>query len=488
MADVDREGIVLNKGKIFSSLIWRFGERVGAQGVQLIVSIILARILTAKDYGAVTLITILVSLLNVLVKAGFGSAIIQKKEVDDEDYSTVFYTNIMFAVVLYGVLYMLAPVIADFYHGLNLSGPIRVLGLGLFLSGFNNIQQAIVSRTMQFKKFFFSTLFGTVVSAVVSIWMAYNGFGVWALVAQQLINQFIDTIFLFFTVKWRPKPFYSVKRLKPLFAFGSKIFATEMLSCIYVNIRSLVIGRAYSTEDLGLYDKGTRYTSFLVSNINTSIQTVMFPAFSKEQDDIEKLKSMNRKSIAISAYLLMPMLMMMAVGAEEIVSFLLTDKWLACVPYMRISCLLFAFYPINTMNSQVIQAMGKGGMYLKAYVILIVKEVILLFMAVPYGVIMVAISGVISEVINVFILGLPTKRLIGYKFREMFADYVPSMLLTTTMGGAMILIGKVLPLHGLGAFTIQALSGAAVYLILSILVGIHPFKELMGYVKKLKIK
>lgn len=478
MADADRKGIDLDKGKIISSLIWRFGERIGAQGVQLIVSIVLARILTPHDYGAVTLITILVNLLNVLVKAGFGSAIIQKKEVDEEELSTVFYTNIFLALLLYGILFVTAPMIAGFYHGLNLVGPIRVLGIGLFLSGFNNIQQAIVSRTMQFKKFFFSTLFGTVTSAVVSIWMAYNGFGVWALVAQQLINQLIDTIFLFFTVKWRPALKYSLIRLKPLFSFGYKIFTTELLTCVYVNIRSLVIGRVYSAEELGLYDKGTKYTSFLVSNINTSVQSVMFPALAKEQDNISRIKDLNRKSISISSYVLLPLLMIIGVGAETIVSILLTDKWLTCVPYMRIACIMYAFYPINTMNGQVIQALGRGDWYLKAFVVLIIKEFILLFLAVPYGMKVVAASGILSEIINVFIFLIPTQALIGYKFKEIVSDYVGTVVLTIIMGCTMVAVGHLLPLEGLMAFIIQSIIGVIVYIGVSGVFKVSAFEEI----------
>ena len=301
-----------SKEKVFSNLIWRFLERSGAQLVALIVSVVLARILSPEDYGTIALITVFINILNVFVDSGLGSALIQKKDADNTDFSTVFYTNVIFCIALYILMFVISPFLAEFYSRPELVSIIRVLSITILVSGVKNIQQAYVSRTLQFRKFFFSTLAGTIIAAVAGIWMAYHGFGVWALVAQQVTNLSIDTIILWITVKWRPELVFSFKRLKSLFSYGWKLLVSALLDTFYTNLYNLVIGRKYSANDLAFYTKGELFPKAIVGNINNAIDSVLLPTMSSEQDNKERVKQMTRRAIKTSTFCIAPLMMGLA--------------------------------------------------------------------------------------------------------------------------------------------------------------------------------
>ena len=281
-----------NRKNITKNFFWRFAERCGAQGIAFVVSIVLARLLAPEAYGIIALVTVFTNILNVFVDSGMGNALIQRKNADDTDFSTVFFFNMLLCTVLYMGMFVAAPWIAAFYKDPELTGVIRVLSLTLIISGVKNVQQAYVSRTMQFKKFFFSTLGGTIGSAVIGIAMAYAGFGVWALVAQQIFNQAVDTIILWITVKWRPKLKFSFKRLKKLFAYGWKLLVSSLLDTVYNNIRQVIIGKVYSSADLAYYNKGKHLPYLVITNVNVAIDSVLFPAISSKQDEIDRVKAM----------------------------------------------------------------------------------------------------------------------------------------------------------------------------------------------------
>ena len=286
---------MINNKSVFSNLIWRFLERCGAQGVTFIVSIVLARFLDPAVYGTVALVTVFTTITQVFVDSGMGSALIQKKDADDTDFSSVFWFNLTMCTVLYMVMFFVAPLISSFYHMPELTSIVRVLSLVIIISGVKNIQQAYVSKNMLFKRFFFSTLGGTICAAVVGIAMACLGYGVWALVAQMLCNTAIDTTILWITVKWRPKKLFSFKRLKALFSYGWKLLVSSLVDTGYREIRSLIIGKLYTTEDLAFYNKGQQLPKFIVTNIATAIDSVLFPTMSSAQDDRKRVKAMTKQ-------------------------------------------------------------------------------------------------------------------------------------------------------------------------------------------------
>lgn len=455
------------KNKVISSLFWKFSERIGAQLVNFVVAIILARLLNPSDYGLIALITIFITISNVFVQSGFGSALIQKKDVDDLDFSSVFYFSVLISVVLYGVMFFAAPYIAQFYSEPELVMIIRVLSIVLLIYGVNTVQTAYVSKTMQFKRFFFSTLFGTLASAVVGIYLAYNGFGVWALVVQQLFNATVNTLVLWFTVKWRPKLEFSILRLKGLFSFGWKLLVSNLLDTTFNQLNSLIIGKKYSSATLGYFNRGKQFPELIINNINGSIQSVLLPALSEKQDDKIRVKEMVRRSIVTSSFIILPIMIGLASTGDAVVSLLLTEKWLPCVPFLQINCIIFALYPIHTANLQAINAMGRSDIFLKLEIMKKVFGIGVLAITVFCfeDVMAIAIGTCVVSVVSSFINAYPNKQILEYGYLEQIKDVMPSFLLSLFMGVCVIGVGEII------SFKIDSNSFVIVRLLAQILVG-----------------
>lgn len=460
--------------KTITNFLWRFAERCGAQGVQFVVSVILARLLDPETYGTVALVTVFITVLNVFVDSGLGNALIQKKDADDSDFSSVFYFNLVLCLILYGLMFALAPLIAAFYNNGTLKQVVRVLSLTIVISGVKNIQQAYVSRTMQFKRFFFATLAGTVGAAVVGIVVAYHGGGVWALVAQQLFNALTDTIVLWVTVKWRPRKLFSWNKLKALLSFGWKLLAARLLSTVYDNIRQLIIGKMYTSANLAYYNRGQQLPSVFAGNIHTSVDSVLFPMMSKFQEDIQTVKNMMRRSIKISLYILAPLMVGMASCAEVLISLLLTDKWLPCVPFLRIFCIIYLFYPIHTVNLDAIQALGRSDLILKLDIIKKILGLLLIVISMKYGVMAIAVSTLIGSFINQIINTWPNKKLLDYSYFDQIKDIMPCIVMACIMGMVVYLVGT-LQLPRMILLVVQIATGVVVYIFLSVVFRIEAF-------------
>ena len=427
-------GNEVNKSKVLFSLFWKLMERGGTQGIQFIVQIVLARLLVPNDYGIIALIAIFINIANVFVQSGFNIALIQKKEVNEVDFSSVFYLSLFVAGLLYSILFITAPLIAAFYHISQLIYVLRVLSITLFFGAFNSIQNAVIARNMQFKKLFFSSLGAIVISGIVGITMAYEGFGVWALVGQQLTNQLLITVILWFIVQWRPKLTISFKRLKGLFSFGWKLLVSALIDTLYMNLQSLIIGKMYKPEMLGFYNRGDQFPQVIVSNINGSIQSVMLPTLASAQDNRPRVKSMVRRSIITSSFLLFPMMVGLAVIAEPLVIILLTEKWLPCVPFLQIFCASYALWPIHTANLQAINALGRSDIFLKLEIIKKIVGITILGVSIFYGVYAIALGTLISGIISTFINAYPNLKLLNYSYKEQWKDIMPSLLLALVMG------------------------------------------------------
>ena len=467
---------------VTNNFLWRFAERCGAQGVSLVVSIVLARLLAPEVYGTIALVTVFTTILNVFVDSGLGNALIQKKDADDLDFSTVFFFNIVMCCMLYIVLFLIAPLIAAFYNSDELVPVVRVLGLTLVISGVKNVQQAYVSRTMQFKRFFFATLGGTIGAAIIGIAMAYYGFGVWALVTQQIFNATVDTIILWVTVKWRPKRMFSWKRLKDLFSFGWKLLASALLETFYNNIRQLIIGKLYTSADLAQYNRGKQFPDLIVSNINTSIDSVLLPVMSKSQDDPKQIKSMTRRSIKTSTYIMAPLMMGLAFCAESIVGLILTDKWLPCVPFLRIFCITYMFYPIHTANLNAIKAMGRSDLFLKLEIAKKVVGIALLLSTMWFGVMAMAYSLLIGSVLSQIINSWPNRKLLNYGYLEQLKDILPGIVLAVFMGCCVNLV-SLFNLSNVVTLLIQIPLGAAIYIGASAAIHLESYDYLMGMIR-----
>ncbi len=472
----------VNRFGVLSNLIWRFAERTGAQLVSFVVSMVIARILEPEAFGIVSLITVFINILQVFIDNGLGTALVQKKDADDLDFSTAFFSNIVLCSGLYAILFFAAPLIEHFYDYDNLVSYIRVLSIVILISGIKNIQQAYVSRNLIFKRFFFATLGGTIGAGVLGIVMAMKGFGVWALIAQHLFNTTVDTLILWITVKWRPKKMFSFKRLKGLFSFGWKLVVSSLIESVYSNLRQMVIGKIYSPSDLAYYNRGKQFPDTVCSNINSSIDSVLFPSMSKKQDDPVKLKQMTRTSIKTSTYIMAPLMMGLAFTANNVVNLILTDKWLPCVPFLRIFCITLMFYPIHTANLNAIKALGRSDVFLKLEIIKKVVGIILLVSTMWISVLAMAYSMLVSTVLSMVINTYPNWKMLKYTLLEQLKDIMPGILLAVFMGACTLPL-NLLPLPTIVILILQIALGGIVYIGLSALLKMESFEFLLGTLK-----
>lgn len=471
------------KKKVFSGLLWKFGERITAQLITLIVTIVLARLLSPDDYGAVAIAMVFITIANVFVSNGFGNALIQKKDADNLDFSSVFYFNIAVGIGFYIIIFFSSPYIARFYDMPVLSSGLRILGLRIIVASVNSIQQAYVSRHMLFKRFFWATLFGTLLSGIVGIFLAYHGFGVWALIAQYLTNTCTDTVVLWFTVRWRPELRCSWERTKKLFSYGWKLLVSGLIDTGYMQLRSLIIGKKYTASDLAYYNQSEKYPSVIVINVNASISSVIFPVMSQYQNDKIYVKQITRRAIQVSSYILWPIMIGFGIVAEPLVNLLITDKWLPCVPYIRIFCFTYGLWPIHTANLQAINAVGRSDLFLKLEIIKKIIGIITVLISMHYGPLVMAYSLIVTGILATFINALPNNKILGYSYLEQIKDMLPSLLMAIIMG---MIIYPICLLHFSNLLTIilQIIAGIVVYLLESIVTKHPSFKYIINFVRE----
>lgn len=474
-----------NKYKIAGGLFWSYGERIFAQLVSLIVSIVLARLLSPENYGVVSIVMIFITFCDAIVTGGFGNAIIQKKDADELDVNTMLCCSMVTSALLYMLIYFTAPFIADFYEMDIICPILRVLGVRLLISGINSIQRAWIQKKMLFKKFFVSTLFGTLLSAVVGIAMAYQGMGPWALVGQYLTNSFVDTAVLLLTNDWHPRLMFSFERAKSLLSYGWKVLMTTIVFTIEGNLRSLIIGKQFGSADLAFYDQGKRFPELLVTNINTSISNVMFPVLSQSQDDLDRLKQLCRQAIRIGTYLLTPLLMGLVAVADTFVVAILSEKWAPCVPYLRILTLVFLVRPFATTCHQAILSVGRSDIILKIMVVVNIVAIGILLYSVfaVESVIWIAYGALITEAMSLLLFAYYGKKLLFYTYKEQLRDIVPSILLSSMMGGLVYLI-QLLPINNLLVLVLQVAFGAGFYILASYVMQLEQFVYLVNMLRE----
>ncbi|WP_288313189.1 lipopolysaccharide biosynthesis protein [uncultured Eubacterium sp.] len=470
------------KKNTLGGFIWRFAERCGAQGVQFVVSIILARLLMPEAFGTISLMMVFINILSVFIDSGMGSALIQKKDADDLDFSTVFYFNLFMCSFMYLILFLCAPLIAEFYNNSELTLLVRVIGLSLLFSGVKSIQQAYVFKNMLFKNFFFSTLIGTVISAVVGITVAYKGYGVWALIFQNLTNNVIDMIIIWCLVKWRPKWMFSFERLKGLFSYGWKLLASALLDTGYNQLRALIIGKVYSTADLAYYTKANNFPSIIITNVNSSIDSVLLPSMSSVQDSVESVKGMTRRAMKTSTYVMAPLLMGLAACGKSVISILMTDKWLPSYPFMVIFCITYVFYPVHTANLNAIKALGRSDLFLKLEIIKKVVGITAILITFKISVMAMAYSLLVTSVLSQIINSWPNKKLMDYSYIEQLKDILPGIGLAALMGGCVYCV-NFLHLSNWLTLLIQVPLGAVIYIGLSALLKLESFTYVWNMVK-----
>ena len=473
--------VEIGRGIIIRSLFWKFFERTSVQLIQFVITILLARILKPAEYGIIALIMVFISISQVVVDGGFNTALIQKKNADHIDFSTIFFFGLVMSLIMYIILFFSAPAIASYYSMPELVPVIRVVGVVLFLHAVNAVQNSIISKDMLFRILFIGSFCSILLSGTVSIIMAYNGFGVWALVTQILLSQLTLTIVLWFILKWRPLFTFSYTHFKSLFDYGWKIFVTNVIVAIFVNIRKLIIGKMYAPASLAYFERGGHFPDLILSNINSTIKAVLFPAFSKEQNDHDRVKQMLRRSTQMSCFFIYPTMMLLIVSAKPLVLFLLTEKWLPIVDFLQIICIANFFRPISIPNLEAIKAMGYSGISLKLEVIKKILDVIILVVSVFFGIYAIAWGIVLFNFLCVFINLYPNKHLLDYGIWEQIVDALPTFVITIVMGAIVYWI-QFIHTNLILVLSMQFVIGALLYVGICYLVHEESFRYLVQMV------
>ena len=475
------------KRKVISGLFWRYMERTLAQGIQLLVTIVLARILMPEEYGTVALVSVLINIALVFVQSGFGSALIQKADADSTDFSTAFYFSFGLSLLIYLVLYVTAPYVSAFYRNSAFTPLIRGLSVSIIIASMGTVQQAYVSRTMQFRKFFFSTLTGTIVSAFTGIGAALMGLGAWALIIQQLTNQCIDTLILWFTSGWRPTREFSLKSLRHIFGYGWKLLLSGLIDTVYSNLYTLIIGKKFSAADVGCYEKGRQFPALIIVNINATIQSVLFPALSSQQSDIAKTRSLMRRAIKTSTFIIFPCMAGLSIIARPLIVLVLTEKWLPAVSYLRFFCLIYAIWPVHTANLQAINALGRSDIFLKLEIIKKALGITVLAITIPMGLRAMMIGSCAVSYIGMILNASPNTQLLDYSLIELAKDLMPAALLSAIMAAVILCIGSFIG-NDILKLIAQIVLGACVYTGAASLVRAESFIYIMDTIRDIRKK
>ena len=476
------------KTSVITSLVWKFLERIGTQGVQFVVAIILARLLSPADFGLIALVTVFITVANVFVHSGLNTALIQKKDADDVDFSTVFFSSLAIALIIYGALFLGAPLLADFFNDQKILIPVaRVLGLILFLGAINSAQEAYIARNMMFKKLFYRSIGAIIPSGFLGIVLAYLDFGIWALVGQQLMNSILVCVIMWFTVKWRPRLVFSFARFKVLFSFGWKLLCSALIDTLYRNVFDLVIGKLFSPASLGYYNRGDQFPKVIILNINTSIQSVLLPSLSSVQDDKSRLKSLARRSIKTSSFLILPMMAGLAAVASPFTMVVLGEKWLPAVPFIQICCFSYAFWPIHTTNLVAINAVGRSDVFLKLEILkkgvaLVALVLVIWMFRTPVG---IAMSAAITAPLGSFINAYPNKKLLDYGFVEQMKDFLPSFILSLVMGIGVYWLLNVFDVNPILQIVSLVIVGASFYFGVAKLLRFECFDYIVNSIKEM---
>lgn len=457
---------------------------MSSQGVTFIVSVVLARILLPREFGVVAMIHVFMVIANVFVVSGLSSALIQKRNADSLDFSTILYCSLALSVLLYIILYSLSPTIANFYQEPVLKLLTRVYGIVLIVSAYNSVQQAWVSRHMKFRLFFYSTLSGNIVSGVIGIIMAYLGFGVWALVAQALSCQIINSLVLAKIIEWKPTLSFSFKRARPLVQYGWKVLGSDLISSVYFQLRQLLIGKYYTASDLAYYNRGVHIPELVSTNIDKSLVQVLFPAMSNYSDSPEKVKELTRKSLKTTSYVMFFLMSVMIILAEPLVRVIYTEKWIACVPFFQLMGLAKMLQTVSHANLQSFKAVGRSDIVLKLEFIKKPVGFILILISFPISVYAVALTLPIYGLYSATVNAAANRNVLGYTIIEQLHDLKPAAILSAIIMGVSFFY-KALFLNDWALIIVGIIVSSIFYFGLSYIFKIESFQYCYGILSKI---
>lgn len=479
---------MMDSRRIMNASIWKFMERISSQAVQFIIQLILARLLLPSDYGALSIMLVFIAFANVLIQGGFNIALVQKEDAQEEDFSAIYLICLIVAIATLVILFFVAPSIEVFFNLDNFSEPFRVIIFILIPMALNSVQIARLQRDMDFKVIFIATLLSTIISGSTGIIFALLDLGIWALVIQQLTNYISLCLFIRFRTKLKIQlsiKALSLIRIKSLFSFSWKIMVANFIDTALTQIRTLIIGRKFSSADLGYYNRGMQFPVSVNTCFDGVIQSISLPIFSSKQKNVTNLKEDIRKSMKISIYIVAPAMIGLFVISEPLIIILLTEKWLPSATFLKIGCLIYLIGPLDTLNMQAIIAMGRSDIFLITGIIKRCQGVATLLIAtfVFKSVFAIAIAALVSAFINNLINLIPNIFVIGYSFSEYIHDILPPILMSSVMGITIYFIGLIID-DLIYKIIIEFFLGMCIYFIMSVVIRPEGFNYLKKYKRK----
>ena len=475
------------KEKTVTGVVWSTVDRFSALGVQFIVSIVMARLLTPADYGLIGMLSIFLAVANSLIDSGFSQALIQKKNRTEVDYSTVLYFNIVVSVFLYLILFLGAPLIASFYKEPTLIPLTRVIGLSLIINSFAVVQKALFTIRVDFKTQTKASLSSSVISGIIGIIAAFRGANVWALVIQQLIAYTLNVILLWVYGKWKPLRTFSKDSFKSLFSYGSKLMLSSLINTLWTNIYSLVIGKVFNASSLGFYSRAHSFAELPSSTLTSVMQRVTFPIMCEVQDQTERFVSIFRRVMRIAAYLIFPVLMFIAGIAKPMVIVLLGERWAYSATLLTIICFAAMWYPVHAINLNPISALGRSDLFLKLEIYKKAIGIVVLVCSIPFGLEGVCYGSVISSFIMLFLNSMYTKKLINYGIIDQLKDLLPTYILAVLMFLMLRLMGLLIH-DNLLLLVVDTIISFIFYIGVSKLLRLNELYELIEIATSLKEK
>lgn len=472
------------KKKTFKGTLWGAVERFSQQGISFVVTIIMARILTPADYGLVGMVLVFVNVAQSLVDSGFSQALIQKKDRDETDNSTAFYFNVGIGIILYAALWFLAPVIARFYSEPRLVWITRLVALGIFSNAFGVVQRALLSVVIDFKTQAKASMIAAMISGTVGITMAYTGWGVWSIVAYNVINLLLGTGLLWVYSKWRPAWLFSWQSFHQIFGFGSKLAVSGFLHNLYLSSFNMIIGKVFKAADLGFYTRGQQFVAFFSSNLSGVLQRVSYPVLCRFQDEDVKLGDIFIKLVRASSLLLFTLMMGLAGVAKPMIGMLLGEKWIFSATLMQVLCLGYMWFALYSLNLNILLVKGKTGLYLRLEIIKKLLFIGVLIAAVPFGLVVMCWAVVVNSLIEVLVNSFYTKKLIGISIWKQFAQLVPAFLYAVSMGAVVWMVVTWIPGPHYVKFTVGVVAGLVYFFGITTLTKSRDLRFMLSLLKR----
>lgn len=434
------------KQKTIHGLLWSFIDNFATLGIQFIVGIILARILSPREFGLIGMITIFIAVSQSVTDSGFSQALIRKKECTQTDYSTVFLFNLIVGVLFFLLLFLLAPVISRFFQEPQLTAIIQVLGIVLIINALTIIQRTILTKRIDFKLQARISIIASIGSGIIAITMAVMNYGVWSLVALQLSRQGLNSFLLWLWNRWKPLLVFSKQSFHELFGFGSKLLMSGLIDTIYRNVYLLVIGKYFSAVELGFYTRADQFRNLPSQNLTTVIQRVTYPVLSGMQDDVPRMKASYQKLIQSTMFITFILMLGMAAVAKPMVLALIGEKWLPSVVYLQMLCFVGMFYPLHALNLNMLNVQGRSDLFLKLEIIKKALAIPTIVIGVIWGIKIMIAGMMLNTMFAYYLNSYWSGRMIGYSFRQQVADILPSFMLALFMGAVVWGVGNLLPL------------------------------------------